>query len=412
MKNNSLLIYLLSYKNSLFINNWESLSFSSSKKSNFKLIGANHLGQMYLKNPVLYKVIYIFIFLLLPFLLYLYFIYIFIVTISKYLVYKKKGGKLNRLFLYTSNPIVRMSMSKNIFTKDDFLLVYPNEKCLEIPISQQIRILELININIIIRSFLKSLITFKFVIKKYGYFNSYYSFNSFSWYLLFYALNAVDKDVEIFMSNQKDRWAFLVDNLPHKKKNIIQHGTNIIKKISNKNYNVYCKYYELEDVFVLIMPIRLSNISKIYAFTELEAKCMILGEHRKTPAIEIIGYNMKLSIMDVSKPKILIIGEYNLNASIEERIISVLQNYPVEIFLKSHPSIKINNYDLFRRKFKFTIVEKDCFPKVDLVFSYNSTLALEYESFNIRVRYYNDMILDEDVTTIDNAIIQEIRDLI
>ena len=35
------------------------------------------------------------------------------------------------------------------------------------------------------------------------------------------------------------------------------------------------------------------------------------------------------------------------------------------------------------------------YPRVDIVFSYNSTLALEYESFNIPVVYY-DCILDDN----------------
>jgi hypothetical protein len=214
---------------------------------------------------------------------------------------------------------------------------------------------------------------------------------------MYYGLSSLNEDTEIYMSNQKDRWAFLIDKLPNKEKIIIQHGTNYLKKLPD-SYSPDCFRYDKEnDLYVLIMPIKLSNISKIYAFTDNEARGMLLGEHKSVPEVEIIGYDIVLTQMERQCPQILIVGNYYVNAHIEKQIIEYLQSYNIDIFVKSHPSVSIDKYNDLKSKNNFHLVPNNICPKVDLVLSYSSTLALEYENCGISVVYYSDIIIDNAI---------------
>lgn len=387
---NEKLVYLSSYINVLFLNRWSSSFFNKVENEDDVIICANYLGGYAVKYPKLYFLISYVLYALTPFIAILYYTYLFIDTSIKYLLHRKRNTSYNRLFLYTSRSITKTSKRINLFNANDYILLFPYEKCVDIHPKQHLKIYDLITFDSIVKSFCLSIEIFFIVSKRFGYKRSIYSLNAFKWFLLCQGLKNIDKDIELFMSNQKDRWAMLIDKLPNKT-NIIQHGTNIIRDLPNPNCKNLITFCKEDNLYTLIMPIRLSNINKLFAFTELEAKYILKGEEKCKPLVEIIGYNLQLSETKTNNPTILIIGNYIENARIEENIIKHLQKYDLTIFLKSHPLIDKSKYQDIQSKYHFNLVDNNFFPCVDLVFSYPSTLALEYESYNINVVYYNEI---------------------
>ena len=82
---------------------------------------------------------------------------------------------------------------------------------------------------------------------------------------------------------------------------------------------------------------------------------------------------------------------YTLFADKEKEIIKDLQELDIAVYLKNHPSIANEKYDVLRKEFNFNFLEGVGaeLPDVDLVFSYDSTLAYEYASIGTEVLYYN-----------------------
>jgi hypothetical protein len=389
------LLFLTSYINTIFLGRWIA-SFFKTKDSNMEILYPAYLGQFYRKSAYLYVSLLSLILIGVPFFVFFYNTVQFAKTIYNFFFIQKNKSISEKLFIY-SRFMFKTSKRINLFTRTDSVLVFPNEKCSEIDIKQQVTIYDLITFKNIISTYCNSFIIFGLVIKYFGYANSLYSLNFFKFSLMYNGLLNIDLNTEIYMNNQKDRWAFLIDKLPHKKKIIIQHGTNYFKNLPNPYSKEFIKYDKEDDLYTLVMPIKLSNIWKIYAFTQTEAKYMLVGEHKNIPDIHIIGYDIVLTEIMKERPQVLIIGNYVENAPIEKRIVEYLHNYDIDIFIKSHPLVSNDKYNKLRSVYKFQMVENNIFPRVDLVFSYSSTLALEYESCGIQVVYYTEIFFDNTV---------------
>ena len=90
----------------------------------------------------------------------------------------------------------------------------------------------------------------------------------------------------------------------------------------------------------------------------------------------------------------------------EGQIIKELQGLDIELYLKNHPAEVNSKYDSLRNQFNFNFIEgKDTrFPDVDLLISYDSTLAYEYASVGAKVLYYGHF----DINNIRNIVIDEL----
>jgi hypothetical protein len=403
-KYNSKLIFLQTIINRIYYNEWyQIISITDYKKNN--IILSNVFGPFKARLPKLFKLFYVVIFLTLPLIILLVFTYDFIKTCIKYFFHSKQKYKFERLFIFAPKQIVKIGQRAGLFTDKDHLLVYPNENCKEVDVDKQIKIYDIINFKMILSSYLNSLQVFFISINRFGYMNSIYTLKAYSWFLLSEALLNLDIKTEIFSGCQKDRWALLFDKLPHKKKNIIQHGTNIVRKPKDNNISKrFLIYSEENNIYAMSMPIKLSNINKLYAYSEIEAQAMILGEHKAFPEIIIIGSGLKLQKLNKNKPTVLIIGDYSINAPIENYLVNFLQKYDINLYIKPHPITKKNSYKRLCEKYNFILLTDNSFLDFDLVFSYSSTLAFDYERHNIKVVYYSDIINDGKIETMGEAI--------
>ncbi|GEM_PF-1722154 len=228
----------------------------------------------------------------------------------------------------------------------------------------------------------------------YGYKNILYASHALEWFILYDALNSpqFNKDQTIYFSNQKDRWAILYDNIDFKNKVLVQHGTNIIKVLNSKLLE-YFKYVEEYNSYALIVPVRYNTINRLVAFTEEEAKHLFIGEFNTLPTeINYSGYYLTISNWPIktNKTLILLIGNINSFYNQEKFIVENLDERKFELLVKPHPLSSKKEFEAVYNQ--CTVV--DINPKVDIVISYNSTLAYEYMSLGFKVMIYD---------TIENA---------
>jgi hypothetical protein len=391
------LIYLASYINTIFLNKLRSSYYHKSDGDIGFILIPRRFAKLAINYPSAYRILETIILFALPFLFFIKTTFSVLKVSITYIFHKKRTFNSSRLFLYTSHAIIKTAKRINLFNDSDYLLIFPFSSCKEISIEQQLVVLDLLNFFNIWNSYIQSIRVFFIIIFRFGYKESFYNLNAFNWFLLYNTLMNVSINIELYMSNQKDRWAFLIDKLPHRSKRIVQHGSNFLKRPPSPYSIKYLKYYSNDELYTVIMPLRLSNISIIYAFTKMEAKYMLIGEIKNRPEIQIIGYNMQLTDMQSNDYKVLLVGNYTENAEIEKQLISLLLEKPIKLYLKSHPLVNKNKYSLLNRYFDFEIVEKDCFPRVDIVFSYSSTLASEYENYGINVVYFSDLLRNGNI---------------
>lgn len=140
------------------------------------------------------------------------------------------------------------------------------------------------------------------------------------------------------------------------------------------------------------MPYKLSSISKVYAFTEKEFYFMHKGEYINNPEVIYIGYSLSLTDFGDSENAILIVGNSDLYSKEERILMDIFSQTILHVYIKSHPTISAAVYDSYLVYDNVTVLDKETYPRVSIVFSYNSTLALEYEDLGIKVVYYNSIL--------------------
>lgn len=322
-----------------------------------------------------------------------------------YLIYAnlyhyKDTNKLKKIYINSMNRINNY-IDKELIKKEDYILNFPY-KC-------RLKNYNLINIfNIttpldIIRTYRDSLYCYAILIQKVGINGAFYSMTAPKYFILYYALKSLSKGSEIVFSNQKDRWALLFSSFENLQKTLIQHGTCISKGRPPKFLDKYVTYNPEDDLYYQNIPYKLKDINTIYAFSQLEAKYMILAEHEKQASIiHIIGYNLTTLIeTNEDTSSVLIVGHYKQFSNEEIALLEFFKNKSVHVILKTHPLVGKKPYLPLMRKYKFDLIEGNYFPKVDFLLSYSSTLALEYEAIGVPVIYYDDIRLANNKLNIE-----------
>jgi len=74
----------------------------------------------------------------------------------------------------------------------------------------------------------------------------------------------------------------------------------------------------------------------------------------------------------------------------EKEIIEDLSKKNINLYVKPHPHSLFDPYEKLNISNNFVILQREDFPKVDIVISYSSTLATAYENYGIKVLNYDD----------------------
>jgi hypothetical protein len=246
-------------------------------------------------------------------------------------------------------------------------------------------------------SYLYSLSSYFELIRKEKGNGALYSINSYDFFLTYHALKNLPENTEIIFCNQKDRWALLFGAFTNLHRTLVQHGTSFSKGRPPYFLNDIAEYFVDDDLFVYKMPYKINSIDTLYAFNHLEAKYINRSEITNfCDDIHYIGYYLtKLQDKRKDCKSILIVGYYNQFKTEEHFLLQYFSKTNYHIYLKTHPTIGIKPYRKLLKKYNFELIQGNIFPNVDYVFSYQSTLGLEYEAKKIKVIYYND-IRDND----------------
>ena len=246
------------------------------------------------------------------------------------------------------------------------------------------------------RSIIQSIRCRWHVILRWGYENMMITEKCFRWLLTDMAFRRMSPNTELVFCNQIDRIAVLLDKLPNSRKTLVEHGVEYIYSQSEvqkkNNMLVYCP-----DVgfYVLNRTYHFHTLTKVYCYSETDIKAFERSIVRCNPEYIVIGYNFKPSFKP-SKKSVLIISDYYNQYENEKKIISLLQGLDIELFLKGHPRNNDGLYDNLRSLYHFVFIPgtKKELPDADLVISYDSTLAHEYESVGSKVLYYGNFEIE------------------
>ena len=206
------------------------------------------------------------------------------------------------------------------------------------------------------------------------------SYSSFEYYLTCSFVKKMQKNNQFLYYNTYDRWAFLMCNTEGS--TFVQHGKILDTVSLIKVGTPETAYYLSKRQGVIVEKILFYDTPKnVRQRKPMEFTCN-----------EVLKQNGKKNVLLVC---------WNNNIY-KERIICEMLYLKCNLYIKPHPGDKDNPaYPQMAEQYKCVIVPKTGYPNVDVVVSYNSTLADEYEDVDVQVIRYD---LLEDLN--------ELRDMI
>lgn len=228
-----------------------------------------------------------------------------------------------------------------------------------------------------------------------GYDKYFLSYNAYEWCICDFALRHLPMETELLYSSIYDRMAIMFDSLPHNKKIMIQHGSMFMRHKIVKD----SPYYEwLSDMnFYVVSGYYKSSPSKIYCLSENDKIALSRSVIANNPEYVTIGYDFVPNLLP-NRKSVLIVGFYNLYYNNESYIVNELKGLDIDVYIKNHPTVDDSLYDELRNSatdLEFIKGGSSVYPKVDVVISYESTLAYEYISIGTKVLFYDDVNLSE-----------------
>lgn len=265
--------------------------------------------------------------------------------------------------------------------------------------NKYISLFQMVTISDVISTSISSYITYISICNHYGYFYMLCSLKSFRWLLFWNACKKIPSDSFIYFINHKDRWAFLEDQLSCKNKMLIQHGSEVIRCSEQKAKK--CGLIPFENGrWTQCLPYKYCSLTSVVSFSEEEIRALKQSIIGCNPIYTVGGYSFQTYPLDTTKFSVLIIAHSGIFFNRESKIIELLQDQPIDIYVKNHPTQSLVQYEQLIETLHFTLIREQKFPHVDLVITYDSTLAHEYQSVGVDVIYHTEKTDDEILTII------------
>lgn len=300
--------------------------------------------------------------------------------------HKRKEYPLRRLYLHHERRLLALSKAAGIQQEDDVWFHNPFD-FITLPAEyNSVCALDYVTMCEVWKSAWQAFILHFKTVLSLGYDKYLLSLRAYEWCLTDFALRHIPLDVNMTYSSICDRMAILYDKLPHENKTMIQHGTmhfhNMILEASHFVWQEDLGAYIWKSLYK-------SSPSTVYCYTkddEIALSRSVIANH---PVFIHMGYGFKTSFKP-EKKSLLIVGHPTLFYENEREILHQLQGLDIIIYLKNHPAESNELYDELRKQFGFTFIEglNTQLPAVDLLISYESTLAYEYASVGTKVLYY------------------------
>lgn len=236
------------------------------------------------------------------------------------------------------------------------------------------------NENILSRvSYLNMFEAFEDSVRMVFYMNSRYkkndcffrSYSYFEFILAAYYFYGLGGSNSVYFISLIERWAFLFGNLPNRTI-FLQHGM-----MTDIDKNHFLIKIGKADVGYYMNDAQMKICNKLLFTNIPEAKFL-----------KSMNFSHNEILKNNGKKNLLLICNY-LYHDIEKTILlKSLDRYDVNLYVKPHPN---DNFDFYRDISKtkpLIILDRDYYPKVDLVLSYDSSLAIEYENLGVNVIRY------------------------
>lgn len=358
MTNRLKTLYLKGLDNLIVIS--QSENFNRYMLTETGIVNKNFLQILMILSPFIYLLIVIFTLL--------YFILAFIFCVFRsFIIEKQKIANDSELFLFFTELLYDRSKSAQLFETSKYWVIGPNIKKSHFDLSGK----EIIDYKRLISTFdyfkvlYYSLATLVSYMAKYR--CLYPIFKCWSFYEVLVAIKKHTSESTFVFANQSDRWAILFDAIPSKRKILIQHG--------------------LSPSFEI--PHMLNHIDEFYSISNKTWEDAYKYLMNCKPKLKLMKPTIKITDLCNKSFKVLLVTHV-LYFDIEKQAIINLQDKEVELYVKKHPTL-INDgcYKFLLHDYRFNYIENAVFPKVNLVISYDSTLAYEYMVYNIPVYFYN-----------------------
>jgi hypothetical protein len=318
--------------------------------------------------------------LLWPFILIFFNIYIFVFYLFKKVMLpnaKVVSYESSRV-LFASSDIAINVYNKAMPAKKCIVIFRPGKACLnKRGIHSSFDALQIIGVwklvVVLLRSTYISLILgYNSKFSKFRFLN-FYIFELLVIYEALASLNNSCGEKELFITDHYDRWALMANALREAEYSylaIVQHGILAVA----------------ESVFEIVVPKKLSSIDCLYYFDDLSKNVFINEVFLASAYPRFIKFenDVDFSILDVDSPSILIVGcplSFDFHVTLTNYIAFNVRK--VKIYYKPHPTSA--DYGRYENKHWIWIDDSNYFPSVDLVISYPSSLAVQYQSANIPV---------------------------
>ncbi|MBK5240785.1 hypothetical protein [Clostridium sp.] len=207
------------------------------------------------------------------------------------------------------------------------------------------------------------------------------TYHSYNWLAIYSALENI-KPEEIWFVNHYDRWAIMFDRVTFiLNKNQVQHG------ILNEDVKIVNK---------------LKNIKKCYCLDDNSKKIFCLNYHlNKHTVYEIFKKYFETTKIYDGRQILFIGGPYDSNKELE--LINMIKVRFVDflIIIKPHPVYSSKFYDSVVNGNVVLYKEKNIFPSVDIVISYQSTLGFEYHDKGIPVIFHDNIANEKIIAKLD-----------
>ena len=394
---------MVSRKNYEYINEYRKCLGSKEYQP---LIGKSRVPSFVLKYPIL-KFFYVYSLSLVLF---------FILVKKVILTFKEKRkvgyGKcdVNELFLVTGKNGMLQKLLKhaNIDTSQGYWLCKRNEYPEDIVKERQIPSLSVLSNTKILWAALDSIRSFAIIVRRKGFSFALETNGAYDWFLYYWTLQSFNKNTTLFFCQTYDPIIVSIGLAPQKNKVHLQHGTLLLRtNVNNIEYPVL-QFMEGYDCWTVNSPYKLNDVTKAYAFSEREYEAECLSIFKNRPAPVFMGYNLqKCDLINVpgERKKVLIIAFYRAFGDKITAIIKGLHNYDVDILLKVHPQDSPSLFSEVATKYGVKVFTGNEFPEAEVILSYESTLALEYEALGASIIYFH----IDSVTDVLKKVEEELR---
>ncbi len=249
--------------------------------------------------------------------------------------------------------------------------------------NREIELLSVISFKDVFDSFICAIGVVCFISNKYRKSDILFrSYSSFEYFLTCRFIQKVEKNNKLVYYSTYDRWGFLFCRA-NTEVIFIQHGKlDYITQLIRVGTPSIAYYLSPEQKTILEDTLFTSQVKDVRYRKTLQFTHNVVINHEN------------------GKPNVLIVSSsYFMDAVLKITRILYLET---NIYVKPHPGEKkLEIYDFLEKKYGVNILDKTDYPKVDLVLSYNSTLADEYDMAGVRVVRWD---LLKDLSEVKNLI--------